>query len=379
MLAEAGRQVSWELPGDVDRLDFVAAVRRHRVVEILADNLGRGISLPKEVAEVLVEERRANAVQIMRLVHDLGRASALLRDSEIDHLVFKGPVLAAITTGDFTARGPSDLDFWVPPHLLSNAHAVLAEAGWEPRRSYPVPGPSWAWRHLVRTTNELPMTAQHHELDLHWRLHPAWCAAPRFDEAWAVRQTVQLGDMTVETLGFAEQLRHSCSHAARDEYRWLRSLVDLHRLVRDPEMWKAHGGALSSIEGEALVVVQASVGLPDSAPVLPLTVPHGAERVISRGFQAQEGAVPSVGGGTPGGQLPGAVRRYLRESATPRDALGVVSGLVLPPAELGGLSHRRAAAAIPRAVVRRVAYIARRVRGWRATKQAQAHQCRCGL
>ena len=366
-MAEEGRPVSWELPDEVDSLDFLAVVRRHRVVEVVADNLGRGVSLPPDVAHVLVRERRANAVQIMRLVHDLGRASALLRDNGIHHLVFKGPVLATITTGDFTARGPSDLDIWVPSRLLPDAHAVLMDAGWSPCSSYPLPGPSWAWRHMVRTTYQVTMTAQHHDIDLHWRLHPAQSAPPHFDEAWARRQTVLFGGITIDTLGVADQLRHACSHAARDEYRWLRSLVDLHRLVRDPALWEVHGTALSPIEGEALEVVRATVSLPGPAPSLPLPAAQAAERAVERAFRAQARAEPSARGGRPGAGLSRAVRRYLRESASPRDALSVVYGLALPAGGLGDLSQRRATTAVPRAVARRAAYVAHRILGWRSS------------
>ena len=93
------------------------------------------------------------------LAADLSVALAALRDADVRALAFKGVALSAQAYGDFSLRGAGDLDVLVAPEDLERAHGVLRSAGWAPAPGYPTPGPSWAWRHFVRTGNELLLSS----------------------------------------------------------------------------------------------------------------------------------------------------------------------------------------------------------------------------
>ena len=145
--------------------------------------------------------------------------------------------------------------------------AVLAEHGWEPRTFGSASPGTWAWRHLVRTFNEIAFDGRASSVDLHWRLDPSPGALPDFAEAWARRDVVPVDDVVaVPTLSPADAFEHSCWHAAKDEWRWLRSLVDVHRLARLPAVWEAVDRPLSAPVRNTLAVTGHLLGLPAAVP-----------------------------------------------------------------------------------------------------------------
>jgi len=372
LMVEGGVDPGWELPRDADPSDFVAAVRRHRVTETIVDNLGGGLDLPDEVAEILIQGRRSNAVKVMLLVRELGKALDLLRERGVPILVFKGAALAVATTGDFTARGPGDLDLWVAPDCLARAHAALSSGGWLPVSGYPSDSETWAWRHLMATSYEMPMVSPSADLDLHWRIHPSASLSPDFKEAWARGRSVQIDGIDVPTLSDADAFRHSCVHAAHDECRWLRSIVDIHRLAGLPEVREECFPRLSGVEREALEVVRTTIGLPQNVDRLISQRPRrSVGRVLRRAQLAQESPVPLPGEDPPGSQLISAFRCYGRGASSPRDRLHIAYGLALPAAGVGRVRCRSAITGIPFAVALRARYVVSRLRSAQRSSRRQ--------
>lgn len=112
---------------------------------------------------------------------------------------------------------------------------------WRIPDGYPTPGPSWAWRHCLRWGSEMPLRGPI-TIDLHWELRSIASDLPDFPAAWAARAHVAISGQPVPTLGPADALTHACRHAAADRWRILRSLVDIHLLLRDSAT-VGHGGA----------------------------------------------------------------------------------------------------------------------------------------
>ena len=158
---------------------------------------------------------------------------------------------------------------------MADAHRALVESNWQPNASHPMPGPSWAWGHMLRTDYQTQFVSGLSRIDLHWRLDPTKRALPDFAQASERHVTIDLQGCR-SSLGPGDTFAHTSSHAAKDDWRWLRSLVDVHRLSRSPDLWAAEP-VLRKIDVATLAVTRIAIGLPASVPeqALSLLPPDG--------------------------------------------------------------------------------------------------------
>src|SRR5690348_5338040 len=150
---------------------------------------------------------------------------------------------------------------------------------------------TWAWGHVMRSFNAFTFDGPGSTVDLHWRLDPTLDALPSFEAVWNRREPVDLGPVQVETLGHADLLGHTSLHAAKDYWRWLRSLVDVHRIAADPRTWERSFAQdpLRRLEIETLAVTRFVVGLPDAVPDQVLAdLERVPASVLTRALAAQE-------------------------------------------------------------------------------------------
>lgn len=347
-------------PNGLSDADLLAAVTRHRVVELLAApdvELDLPVGVAGELARVRHRHRRAAAVQLL----ELSRVERLFREGGVPWLAIKGPTLAAATTGDFTARGAGDLDLFVAPDALDTAVRLLVRHGWSLAPGTPTDPSSWAWRHVRHTFNEMTLTGPQIKVDLHWRLDPTHAALPDFATAWSRRFTVPIDGVDYPTLGPADTFAHTCHHAARDNWRWLRSLVDVHRLAARHD-WGS--GELSRPETRALAVTDACIGLPAVVPAeIRARVGLVPTRVSRRAMEAQ--CAPAVVTNPfPAAQTLRDARYRLSVSRAPIDLRAAAASAVLPVNALDDLPATSARAALPRLLARRVAWLVRRLVSW---------------
>ena len=186
LLLEVCEEPRWQWTGRVAVEDFLAAVYRQRVTEIVATH-ATALGLPDEVARPLTQTRDSSRLLTMVLVADLLRVAAVLNEAGIPFLSIKGPALAVQTTNDYTARSGGDLDVLVQSQRVADAQAALVAAGWLNRAGYPRNPESWGWRHMLSTYYQLALDGSHTSIDLHWRLDPTRGALPIFDELWGRR------------------------------------------------------------------------------------------------------------------------------------------------------------------------------------------------
>lgn len=217
---------------------LLAAIYRHRVVELLGEH-SDALELPAPIPERLRAQRRSAQRSVMVQILEIARVAAIFSKGGIRWLSLKGPALAVQTTGAVDGRGCGDIDVFVGADAVEEAFRLLTGSGWAVRAPSPRDPASWAWRHVLRTYNEMTFDGVHSSIDVHWRLDPTRSALPDFETAWSQRVTVDLPEVTVATLSAAHAFSHTCHHAAKDEWRWLRSLIDVHRLARDPDVWSS--------------------------------------------------------------------------------------------------------------------------------------------
>jgi hypothetical protein len=358
---EAGRSPRSVGPSDLPPEDLLAAVYRHRLVELLGEHAA-ALELPATMPEQLSTQRRAAQRTIMVQILEIGRIAAMFSAAGIRWLSLKGPALAVQTTGAVDGRGAGDIDVFVAAESVERTFRLLTGAGWAVRAPSPSDPASWAWRHVLRTYNEMTFDGPHSSVDVHWRLDPTRSALPDFEAAWSHRVAVELPGVTVATLSAAAAFSHTCHHAAKDEWRWLRSLVDVHRLARVPEVWT--GRELSRLERATLAVTDSCVGLPDNLPASvrdQLRTVSG--RAPARARRAQDRPVLKENA-VPGAHMWRATRYRLSASRAPADLRIAVAAAALPAGSVADLTASSAWVALPRLAARRLSRLLSKVAVW---------------
>lgn len=326
----SGRADRWQLPPEVAGADFAAAAKRHRVAPTLARH-AEALDLPDDAAALLGAARRNESATVDALAHGLGELLTTLEQADVPCLAFKGLALAAQAHGDVAARGTGDHDLLVRPTDVARAVAVLRGAGWRLAPSVPEPGDTWAWRHLLANSYELPLHMDSHMVDLHWHVTSVRDMPGSFDELWARRNEVDVAGRPVQTLGKNDALRHSAAHAAKDDWRYLRGLLDIHLLAADPETWADTTRQLNATELASVGVSVRALGLPEGAPAVVREAGEGAGAAWAVAKASQDGAVPPLHARVPGASLTHGLRTMRRAGASLGDLRRYVSSAVFLP------------------------------------------------
>ena len=343
----------------LETVDLVAATVRQRVVDLVHAQAA-ALELPVELVEGLSRVRTATRELVPLQLLELARMRELLEGAGVRYLAIKGPALAVQTTGDVGARGFGDLDILVDPRSVDALVDLLSDRGW--RSSVPLPGQeSWAWRRILYTANELTFYGASCSVDLHWRLDPTLDALPAFDALWDRRELLRVGGVEVPTLSPADALAHLCLNAARDEWRWLRSLVDIHRTARLEGAWKS--GHLSGLALRALVVTDALVGLPLETPGwardrVTTVPPRVRDRLVREAIRGEEGVEKAPE--KPASRSWPSMRYQIAASASPRDVRRMLGTLVLPGWAVRDVAASSAWRGVPAGVGRRTSDLTRR-------------------
>lgn len=341
------------------------AVRRHRVAELLGSQAA-GLDLPDEIRQPIADLRAVSRRALMVQVLETGRLTGLLAGAGIASLAIKGPALAVQTTGDPAARGSGDIDLLVDPDQVQQAHQVLLDSGWSLRPGYDIAPGTWAWRHVMGAFNALTYDGPGSAVDLHWRLDPTLDALPVFAEAWERRVPVDLGGVVVDTLSRADLLGHASLHAAKDSWRWMRSLVDVHRIAADPATWDRSWSRdpLRRLEVSTLAVTRFVVGLPGGVPAEVLArLDQVPASVLLRAVAAQERPTAAENP-FPGSESVRLLRYMLEASPTPRDLRHSAVSTMLPVKSVLGVDAKSAWSGVPLTLWARVRRLQVRSVAW---------------
>lgn len=346
-------QDGWSPPSDVAADALMTAARQHHMIPFISLGADRLLLPPRTKTELWVTATRTRAGANM-LAADLARALETLSAVGVRALVFKGVALAAQAYGDFALRGAGDLDLLVSPADLATAHEALSRAGWRPSPDYPSPGPHWAWRHLARTDNELPLTSSRTVIDLHWHLAPTRATFPEFEALWRRRELVKVGTWMVPTLSRYDALAHSSGHAAKDNWRWLRSLLDVHQLASRRETWL---GADRPLRNDQLISLGLAARIFGTSAGVPPVVDEAVEltdRVWSSVLAEQAAASPAHRLlKIPGHNFVRNIRTTSRTGGTPREFVRLLGRSALPPRPTAMEQSPHAVIAMPRVLARR--------------------------
>lgn len=357
----SGDRQLWRTPADISDADFVAAARRHHVTSYLDRHRERLSLAPGMIAPIsATATQRAAAVEILSV--ELKTAVDALDQAGVRVLVIKGLALAVQAHGDIAARGAGDVDLLVSPKDLERAHDVLTSLAWEADPQFPRPGPSWAWRHLKRTGYEVPLTGNASSIDLHWHLVPSAHTFPPFDVLWERRDTVNVGGQDTSTLSPYDALAHSASHAAKDQWRWMRSLVDVHALASDPSTWREVDRPLRGDQLLTLGVAMRMFGVSTRAPEVVHDSVRLANSIWSEVLATQALTASAHEWSRPlGAMLASSLRTTRLTGAGPRDVARHFGFSLLPPWLLASEESPHAWITAPQALRRRITAVLQRL------------------
>ena len=187
---------------------------------------------PDHATVPILQKRNNDSARFhLRSLAALRAAGLALTDAGVNHVAFKGPILATLTPST-SSRGYSDLDLMVSPQNLGRAVSVLEGAGASL-------SPGAGWKRLLKTAHAqvpmvLPLSVP---LDLHWHL----CSQPHMRRAFTVEPADALIDrsITMDTaagparvLGWNDMLVHTASHAGWSGGDRLGWLADVDAVVR---------------------------------------------------------------------------------------------------------------------------------------------------
>lgn len=184
---------------------------------------------PAESMHALREDCRRIARRNLILATKLQGISAHLRARKVEHIVFKGPLLAEVYYGDWSLRVSYDLDLIVPPEQLVAARDALGEIGFSDKNRYSEAQQSASFRYGF----EHPFIAEDGtNLDVHWRVVPKFMSRS-LDMAgiWQRVTMARLLDCDMPTFCPEDLLLALCLHAGQHEWVQISHFCDLAQLL----------------------------------------------------------------------------------------------------------------------------------------------------
>ncbi|MGB7547692.1 MAG: nucleotidyltransferase family protein [Terracidiphilus sp.] len=218
------------LAGPLDWEYLLAMAVRHGLEPLLFHHLhqfGAEI-IPQKFMQILREDCMAIAGRNLILAAKLQAVSAHLRARRIEHIAYKGPVLAEAYYGNCALRVFHDLDVIVPPSRLMDTRDALAEIGFSDKSGLSAAQQAVSFRFGF----EHPFTsAEGLDLDLHWRVVQKF-KSRSLDMAgtWQRVTTTRLFGCEIPTFCPEDMLVALCLHAGHHGWVQLSHLVDLAQL-----------------------------------------------------------------------------------------------------------------------------------------------------
>jgi hypothetical protein len=220
---------------DWDRLLTLATC--HGLEPLLFDHLSEQPAslVPVKVMQSLRVGSRETAQRGMILASRLQGISDHLDSRNIEHILYKGPLLAEVYYGNCALRVFHDLDVIVPPGKTALTRDALAQIGFADRYGLNEAQQAASFRfgsqHLFTAPGGLA-------LDLHWRIIPK--SISRSLDTVGIWKRVTMAPFfgrDVPTLCPEDMLVVLCLHAGQHEWARLSTLCDIGQLLlHHPEL-----------------------------------------------------------------------------------------------------------------------------------------------
>lgn len=184
---------------------------------------------------------RTSAMRMMLMYHSIGQVLAQLAESEIDHLVVKGPALAYGVYPDPALRTFNDLDLVVRERDWEAMHRFLVGMGFRAQKDLPQPPPKlvpqdvfYEMKYRHAETGPTSSAVEGLLIEVHYDdLLNAGLASRDVEGFWQRATWTDVDGVQVRVLSLEDQLIHLCAHAHHHGYTRLNWFSDLAFIVRD--------------------------------------------------------------------------------------------------------------------------------------------------
>ncbi|MGZ4819136.1 MAG: nucleotidyltransferase domain-containing protein [Terriglobales bacterium] len=224
VLAEQCASIDWQR--------LLAMARFHGLKLLLLqllEQLPEGLVVG-DVLDALRTSSRAIAVKNLALASELLRVSLQFQRRGIEHLAYKGPLLASALYPGLAMRVSNDLDILVRKSQVEAASGALFEIGYFDKSGFSAVQRSAAVRYGFEHTFRNPSGI---DLDLHWRLVPAFVSPSLDDDLLFCRAVAgNLCGQSIMTFCPEDLLFVLCLHAGQHEWAQLSMFSDLARVCR---------------------------------------------------------------------------------------------------------------------------------------------------
>jgi hypothetical protein len=220
-LIEAG--VDWQRVAHLAQLQGVMPLVYRYVTTAMGD------ALPAAALTNLRPVYHGNAVRNLSLARELVRITTLLDRIGGEPIAIKGPALAIAAYAAVTMRQFTDLDLLVREAAMPLAVETLLHAGYSLRAGSDLAD----LRRSMAYELAMTMPGALGELDIHWRLIPAYFPlALDGEDLWRDAVRVELEGGALRTLGPADHLLFICAHGAKHGWEALGGISDLAELIK---------------------------------------------------------------------------------------------------------------------------------------------------
>jgi hypothetical protein len=293
--AAASRAIDWQV--------LLALATRQGIVGLVHDGLRRAaIALPPEAAGALAAAAHEVARKNLGQAAEAGRLRNAFEARGIPVAFLKGPALAMLAYGTIAMRPARDLDLLVPEPHVTEAAAVLEQAGY--RRTEPGPGANTrqiaAWiqsRHDFAYRHGASGTV----VELHWRLgdNPLLQKTPPAPASWV--EVPIAAAVVLPTLAMDDLLVYLTMHGAHHGWARLKWVADLAALLAveparaDRLLAFAEAGGVSRGARQLLLIAHLLFG---TALPARFAVARSEERIVQRLARTALGVITRDGGVT---------------------------------------------------------------------------------
>jgi len=251
------------------RWERVLALAAHHGLEALLYHhlhVAGFAGVPVEVVESLRAESKLIAGRSLKLAAKLSVVSAHLQGRGVEHIVYKGPLLAEQYYGNCALRAYRDLDLLVPQDQVVAARDALGEIGFNDKSRLSASAQAAS----VRFGFEHPFSAAGgFDLDLHWRVVQKF-KAPSLDMAgiWERERMVPFWGGEVPAFCPEDLAIALCLHAGHHGWMQLSQMCDLAQVLRahpgmDWSIFSSHLGDSNTarIAGVSLYLLEQHWGM----------------------------------------------------------------------------------------------------------------------
>ncbi|MGD0911744.1 MAG: nucleotidyltransferase family protein [Terracidiphilus sp.] len=220
------------LAGPLDWECLLSMAVQHGLEPLLFHHLHRIAShlAPSDIMQALRADCMSIAARNLILASNLKIISAHLRSRKIEHIVYKGPLLAETYFGNCALRVSHDLDIFVPPSELAVTRDALGEIGFRDKyglnRAQQAMSFRFGFEHSFTAAGGI-------DLDLHWRVVQKFKSSSLDMEGiWQRATPARAWDCDLPTFCPEDLLVALCLHAGHHGWMQLSHICDIAQLLK---------------------------------------------------------------------------------------------------------------------------------------------------